>query len=202
MPKNRLEAFSDSIVAFAITLLVLEIRVPELPQGVSNGEMGRALLALLPAFAVYAISFLVCAVWWVSHHSFVHDLEAVDRPLLWANCFFLMFIAFLPFPTGLLGRHPGQPVATAFYGVVGAVTGLSFWIMRWYASVRASLVKPSIDAAVLRKRLRLSMLSPCCYLLGAAISLVSPLVALLIYAAVPLYFAIGKLSGTGKASGL
>jgi uncharacterized membrane protein len=198
MPKTRLEAFSDSIIAFAITLLVLEIHVPDLPRAASNGEMLRAIGALLPNFAVYLISFAVCAVWWVSHHGLIHDVEQVDRPLLWANSLFLMLIAFLPFPTGLLGHHPRQAVAAALYGVVCALTGISFWLMRWYASIPGRLMKPSIDAALLRRRVRISMLSPCCYLLGAATSAVSTMAAMIIYAAVPCFFAVTTLSGGTK----
>jgi uncharacterized membrane protein len=162
--------------------------------------MLAALAALLPNFAVYLISFLICAVWWVSHHGLVHDLEAVDRPLLWVNNLFLLLIAFLPFPTGVLGHHPAQPIATAFYGLVCAATGVSFWLMRWCASTRPGLMKRSMDTAVVRRRLRISVLSPVCYFCGAAISFVSPLGAMAIYVCVPLYFALAKLSGSGKQS--
>jgi uncharacterized membrane protein len=145
MPKNRLEAFSDGIIAIAITLLILEIHLPELGPGVDNGTMLKAIVALLPNFAVYVISFLVCTVWWVSHHTFIHDLHSVDRILLWANSLFPMFIAFIPFPTSLLWHHPGQPVATAFYGLVFTLAGFAFWLMRWYASLRGGLMRPKID---------------------------------------------------------
>jgi uncharacterized membrane protein len=117
MPKNRLEAFSDGIIAFAITLLILEIHIPDLGARVDNPAMLKAILGLLPNFAVYVISFVICTVWWISHHTFIHDLHSVNRSLLWVNSLFLMLIAFIPFPTGLLGHHPGQPVATAFYGL-------------------------------------------------------------------------------------
>ncbi len=199
MPKNRLEAFSDGIIAFAITLLILEIHIPDLGQGVDNRTMVRAIVALLPNFAVYVVSFLVCTVWWVSHHAFIHDLHSVNRVLLWANNFFLMFIAFIPFPTGLLGHHPGHPVATAFYGLVCMLTGFSFWLMRWYASLRGGLMKPEIDKAVLRRRVRISLLSPILYLSGAAISLLYPIFALCVYAAIPAYFAFRTLGhGSSK----
>lgn len=193
MPKNRLEAFSDGIIAFAITLLILEIHIPDLGPGIDNRTMLRAIVALLPNFAVYVISFLVCTVWWVSHHSFIHDLHSVNRSLLWANNLFLMFIAFIPFPTGLLGRHPGHPVATAFYGLVCMLTGFSFWLMRWYASLRGGLMKPEIDKAVLRRRVRISLLSPLLYLTGAVLSLALPTLGLSMYAGIAAYFAVVRL---------
>lgn len=193
MPKNRLEAFSDCVIAFAITLLILEIRLPEMESNPSDRAMMAAILSLAPNLLVYVISFVVCTVWWISHHTLIHDLHAVNRPLLWANSFFLMWIAFIPFPTGVLGHHVGQPVATAFYGLVCALTGFSFWLMRWYASVHEGLMKPEIEEAARLRRVRISLLSPTLYLAGAALSLRYPIPGLCLFAAVPAYFAFGTL---------
>jgi uncharacterized membrane protein len=198
MPKNRLEAFSDGIIAFAITLLILEIHIPDLGARVDNPAMLRAIQGLLPNFAVYVISFVICTVWWISHHTFIHDLHSVNRSLLWINSLFLMLIAFIPFPTGLLGHHPGQPVATAFYGLICAMTGLAFWLMRWYASLHAALMKPEIQKAALKRRLRISLLSPLLYGAGAVVSMFYPIMALGLYAAIPVYFAFGNQGHTGS----
>jgi uncharacterized membrane protein len=82
MPKGRLEAFSDGVIAIVITLLVLEIRIPQLPQHVGNREVIEVLVSqLVPSCAAYLISFAVCAVWWVAHHNFIHDLREVNRRL-------------------------------------------------------------------------------------------------------------------------
>ncbi len=192
MPKNRLEAFSDGIIAIAITLLILEIHVPEV--GSEDGALLAVLLQRLPDFAVYAISFAVCSVWWISHHGLIHDIHSVDRGLLWINNLFLMLIAFMPFPTGLLGKHPSQPAATAFYGLVCMLTGLSFWLMRWYASSRG-LMNRDLSAESVKRRLRVSFLSPALYFLGTIISLRYPSLALLLYAAIPGFFAVKNLRG-------
>src|SRR5216684_1628673 len=118
MPKNRLEAFSDGVIAIVITLLVLEIHVPSLPAHAGGRAILQALLKLSPSVAAYVISFLICSIWWITHHNFVHDLREVDRTLLWSNNMFLLCLGFLPFPTALLGQHPDEPVAAAFYGGV------------------------------------------------------------------------------------
>jgi uncharacterized membrane protein len=193
MEKNRLEAFSDCVIAFAITLLILEIHIPELGAGVGNAAMLKTILNLLPNFAVYVVSFVVCTVWWVSHHTFVHDLRLVDRRLLWINNLFLMLIAFIPFPTGLLGHHAGQPIATAFYGIVCAFTGLTFWLMRWYAFMPGRLARMELPIGALQRSVRISLLSPLLYLCGATISFSFPIFALFLYAAIPAYFAFGNL---------
>ena len=199
MPKNRLEAFSDGVIAIVITLLVLEIHVPPNPL-VTNQEMLNAILKLAPHLLAYVISFLVCAVWWVAHHALIHDLRQVDTALLWANNLFLLGLAFLPFPTALLGQHPAQPIAAAFYGVVGAFTGLCFGFMRWYATVPGRLMNPELDLLQLRRRIRISVVSPLLYLAGAAAGLVAPAVSLLIYAAIPCYFAYLNLRQSAVVS--
>lgn len=199
MPKNRLEAFSDGVIAIVITLLVLEIHVPQLPESVSSHDLIRMLLSLAPNFVAYIISFLVCAVWWVSHHNFIHDLKQVNRPLLWANNLFLLWLVFIPFPTALLGQHPGQPVATAFYGIICSLTGCSFWLMRRYASLHGELMKAEISDADRRHRVRVSMFSPLLYLVGAICSLALPTLAICIYAVIPAYFAIANLAGAASS---
>jgi uncharacterized membrane protein len=115
------------------------------------------------------------------------------------NNLFLMFIAFIPFPTGLLGHYPGQPVATALYGAVCTLTGLSFTMTRWYASARGRLMKTEIDEVELGRRVRLSLLGPALYLAGTICSFFSPLFAMCLYGAVPVYFAFSKL-GTPNSS--
>src|ERR1700745_1247922 len=116
MPKSRVESFSDCIIAFAITLLILDIHLEDTGANLANAGMIRELWGLSPRFSIYVISFLICTVAWVSHHELIHDVDCVDSRLLWLNNLYLMGIAFLPFPTGLLGRHPAHPVAVALYG--------------------------------------------------------------------------------------
>jgi hypothetical protein len=91
-PKSRVEAFSDCIIAFAITLLILDIHLQDVGTNVDNAAMIHALLALVPRFSIYVISFLICTVAWVSHHELIHDLDYVDPRLLWLNSLYLMWI--------------------------------------------------------------------------------------------------------------
>jgi uncharacterized membrane protein len=158
-----MEAFSDCVIAFAITLLILDIHLDDVG-GISNAAMIHALLDLVPRFSIYVISFLICTVAWVSHHELIHDVDYVDSRLLWLNNLYLMWIAFLPFPTGLLGHHPDHPVAVALYGAVCAIACLSSFVLRWYASFRGRLMKREIGETRLRRDLRLSLYSsslPC-----------------------------------------
>jgi uncharacterized membrane protein len=130
MPKGRVESFSDCVIAFAITLLILDIHLQDVGTNIDSAGMIRAIMALAPHFSIYVISFLICTVAWIAHHEFIHDLDHVDSRLLWLNSLYLMWIAFLPFPTALLGNHPEQPVAVAVYGSVCAVTCFLFRALR------------------------------------------------------------------------
>jgi uncharacterized membrane protein len=192
IPKNRLEAFSDCIIAFAITLLILDIHLQDIDADMNNAGMVRALVTLVPHFSIYVISFLVCTVWWVSHHALISDLDHVDLRFLWLNSLFLMWIAVLPFPTALLGHHPRQPVAVALYGLVCIVTCLSFSVMRWYASFRGHLMKKEIDETKLRSELRLSLSVSVFYLASTTVGFFFPSLGLILYAAIPAFFTVSR----------
>ena len=99
---DRIEAFSDGVLAIVITLLVLEITPPSVQGG--DAELWRALARMLPVIAAWVVSFLFVLVFWVSHHYLFASLAKVDRGVLWLNGLFLLFISFTPFPTSLQAR--------------------------------------------------------------------------------------------------
>jgi uncharacterized membrane protein len=192
MPKGRLESFSDCVIAFAITLLVLDIHLQGVGTNIDSAGMLHAMMGQAPHFWVYVISFLICTVAWVSHHELIHDLDHVDTKLLWLNNLYLMWIALLPFPTGLLGNHPRQPVAVALYGSICATTCLSFSAMRWYASFRGRLMKKGISETKLRRDLRRSLFLPLLYFAGMGAGLFFPSLGLFFYAAIPTSYTISR----------
>jgi uncharacterized membrane protein len=187
MGKNRLEAFSDGVIAIVITLLVLEIRVPEVTSG---RELRPALVHLLPKLAAYVISFLVLAVWWVSHHHLIEQVKTVDRGVLWLNNLFLLALAFIPFPTALMGEYPRQPEGAVIYGLTCTLAGLTFFALRAYAGSKpALLVHESAAAALLSFRTR-SLVSPALYGVATVLALWAPAGSMVIFAGVPVYFAL------------
>ena len=101
MPKTRLEAFSDGVFAIAITLLIIEVRVPDS----EAGELARDLANQWPSYAAYAVSFAIIGIIWVNHHDIFERIVTVDRPLLFLNLLLLLTVAFLPLPTALLGDY-------------------------------------------------------------------------------------------------
>src|SRR5512136_2762438 len=100
---ERIIFFSDAVMAIAITLLILEVRLPE---GAAPDGVGRQVLALWPKYLGYSVSFWVIALYWVAHHRCFLYIRAYDRRLIYLDFLFLLFIAFMPFPTGLLFDNP------------------------------------------------------------------------------------------------
>lgn len=131
---DRIVFFSDGIFAIAMTLLVVSIAVPQIPTDLVAQELADRLLELLPNLLSYVISFLVIFSYWTVHHSMFTTIKAYDRGLMWLNGLFLMFVAFLPFPTALLGEYGDQPFVVAFYAGCLSITRLMLGAIWWYAT--------------------------------------------------------------------
>jgi uncharacterized membrane protein len=115
LSKSRIEALSDGVVAIAITLLVLELKVPEVMSHHSDHEMLEALLELRWEFATYFATFLIAGAFWYLHHLTYHFIKHVNGMLVWINLMFLMFISLLPFSAGLMQHLYVHPVSQFFY---------------------------------------------------------------------------------------
>src|SRR5690349_17168778 len=106
---TRLEAFSDGVFAIAITLLILEVKVPSPAASKAAGGLLRALLAQWPSFASYVISFLTIGIMWINHHAMFHYIRRTDRTMLLLHIVFLMLISFVPYPTSLAAAYIMTP---------------------------------------------------------------------------------------------
>jgi uncharacterized membrane protein len=115
LSKSRIEALSDGVIAIAITLLVLELKVPEVMEHHSNEKMLEELLALWPQVLTYIVTFLIAGAFWYLHHLTFHFIRHVDGFLVWINLMFLMFVALLPFSSGLMSHLFVHPVSQFFY---------------------------------------------------------------------------------------
>jgi uncharacterized membrane protein len=128
----RLETFADGVFAIAATVLILNVEVPEL----ADRSLTHELVRLWPAYVGYVVSFLTIGIIWVNHHTVLRQLRGIDRTFLFINVFFLLCIAFIPFPTRLLATYvrtgDGEAAAVA-YGVTLTVTAISFNLMWRYA---------------------------------------------------------------------
>jgi uncharacterized membrane protein len=181
---NRFEFFSDAIIAIAMTLLVIELKVPE----EKGSALFGAIVNLWPHFLICANSFLVISVLWLNHHALFHFVKQVDRNTAILNLFLLMSIAFVPFSTALMGHHYTESSAVVFYGLSLAATGILYnflwlWVVKRFIRP-GGLLAPS----ALRSAQRWSIAYPVLYSLAATLALVSPVAGIGCYIAISLYY--------------
>jgi uncharacterized membrane protein len=122
MSKSRLEAFSDGVFAIIITIMVLELRVPQ-------GKDFSALRPLLPVLLTYVLSFVYVGIYWNNHHHLLHATKRVKGAVLWANLHLLFWLSLFPFVTGWMGANGFAPHPAALYGVVLMMAGVAYWIL-------------------------------------------------------------------------
>jgi uncharacterized membrane protein len=198
MSTNRLEAFSDGVFAIAITLLVLDIHVPE----PGSGSLGHELLAQWPSYAAYVISFITIGIIWINHHAAFSRLRAVDQSILIWNLLLLMSVGVLPFTTSLMATYlkesSGEGLAAAVYGGSFLLMGGVFVMAnRQILFRRPRLLKEPIDPEAARTILRYAALGQIPYAVAVVLAFVSPYFTLAICAACAVYYALPIASQAG-----
>jgi len=187
--KGRIESLTDGIFAFGMTLLVLGAGYPFAVETLANRPVSLILLSSVPDIILYAISFLILATFWVSHHTQFHHIRYVDRTLLWLNIIILMFIAFIPFSSSIAGVFPANPLAAGVLEVHLLITGLLFHLQWRYATDGHRLVDPALSAFVIRRGFEVTLIIPALSCLGLALAFFSVPYGLAIYLLVPpLYY--------------
>jgi uncharacterized membrane protein len=182
--KNRLEGFSDGVVAIIITIMVLELKVP-------HDASAQALLRLTPVFLSYALSFLVVAIIWVNHHHLLHTLAQVNGRILWLNNHLLFWLSLVPFTTGYMGENHLAPLPVALYGLVLFFSGAAFDLMR-RAIAKGQAGDPEL-AALHRRSDRTNAISAFLYLASVPLAWVSVWLSVFIFLLVPVvYFMPGR----------
>jgi uncharacterized membrane protein len=175
---GRIEAFSDGVFAVAITILILEIALPELPSGRVIPNLPGLVFGLWPEFVSFVISFLVIGLFWVVHHRIFRLIIRADFTLLWLNLLLLMCIVFLPFPTELIAEHGQNQFSIVFYAVCMTVTGLVLAALWFYAVTGYRLVSADVDPALVRHFSAHAVLLPLAFLASIGFSfLLGPVAA-------------------------
>ncbi len=188
-PKNRLEAFSDGVFAIVVTLLILEIRVPQVSGPDLSQHLIEGLIELLPKVFCYILSFLYITIYWVNHHQLFDTIRRADRGLFWLNNFFLMVMAFIPFPTALIGEYPSEHAAVMVYGAIMLLAALSYLLMKWYAVYIGRLTDPAMkEADILRRSVAQVIAGPTLYLIAIVLALFNTQAAIAIYVIIPIIY--------------
>jgi uncharacterized membrane protein len=153
---SRIEAFSDGVIAIVLTIMVLELKLPE-----HAGEHGlwlSLLEPLLPKLVPYIMSFIVIAIMWVNHHGLLNNARRADNAVLWCNNHLLFWMSLIPVSTAFLGDHPFEPLALAAYGFVLTGSSTAFTLLRWcvtrderghLSALHAASVKKSVIATLI-----------------------------------------------------
>ncbi len=177
---GRLEAFSDGVLAIVITIMVLEMKVPE-------GADLVSLRPLLPVLLSYVLSFVYIGIYWNNHHHLLRAAERVDGAVLWANLHLLFWLSLTPFVTGWMGENQFAPTPTALYGGVLLLAAFSYRILQravLAGQSEESMLGQSIGRDVKGKA------SPVLYVIGIVVALWRPWLAGVLYTAVALMWLI------------
>ncbi len=178
---SRVEAFSDGVFAIALTLLILEIRVPH---ATPDHTLWAGLVALWPSYVAFVLSFFVVLVMWVNHHELMRLARTVSYPFLFANGLLLLSVTFVPFPTAILAQYlatADAKVAVAFYCGSFLVNSLA-WNLLFATIVRGRLLRPDIDAATIVRIRRAYVFGPVVYAVATIAALFQPVLGLVVNA--------------------
>ena len=196
MNPARLEAFSDGVFAIAITLLVLDLRVPP-PEQLGGGHLLAALGHQWPSYAAYLISFLVIGIIWVNHHAMLGLVRHLDRRVLFANLALLLTVSVIPFPTRLFADYLTAPAGAHAAAVVYSATMLAMsaaFTLLWLALTRdARHLHEHIDPVTARAALRRFGIGGVVYAGTIALALISAPATLAAHAAIALYYCFDQL---------
>ena len=181
MDKNRLEAFSDGVLAIIITIMVLELKVP-------HGSDFAALRPIVPVFLSYVLSFIYLGIYWNNHHHLIKAARRVNGGILWANLHLLFWLSLFPFVTGWMGENHFAPLPSAMYGAVLLLAAIAYYILQTLIVAEAGGAESSLAVAIGKDWK--GKLSPLLYLLGVATSFFAPKLAGGIYILVALMWLV------------
>ncbi|MEU0004320.1 TMEM175 family protein [Streptomyces sp. NPDC006314] len=191
---GRVEAFSDGVFAIAITLLVLDIKVPEAGE---HGGLWHALGAQWPSYTAYAVSFLVIGIMWVNHHQIFSHVAQVDRTLMFLNLLLLMVVAAVPWPTAMLAEYLREDTAShaaaAVYSLVMVAMALAFQALWWHLTRTGHLFDARVDVPAARAtRIRFA-LGSLGYPLAVGLAFVSAPLTLAAHGLLALYYGFNQV---------
>ena len=184
MSTHRIEALADGVFAIVMTLLVFDLRVPEVPAA----ELPSALIGLWPKFLGYAVSFVLLGIYWIGHRNQYNYIKRADQNFHWLNILFFGMVCLVPFSTGLVSRYPDVWLVVALYGLNLTLIGVCLFFLWTYATYRYHLVDPDLPPPVMRLARQRSLLAPACYVVAIVVGLINPTFSLVIYALVPLLY--------------
>jgi uncharacterized membrane protein len=192
---ERLAAFSDGVIAIIITIMVLELKLPE---SASHGEVWSNFLEpLAPKLAIYALSFCIVGTMWINHHQLLAAIRRGSPPLMWLNLLLLFFMSLIPLATSFLGEHPFLPRAISFYALILASSSVVFGLLRYHLSRMPEHDRRQMPFR--RATLVRSFVSTLLYAAAAILAAYAPIAALALTIFVPVMFNIPMIFGRDRS---
>ena len=190
MTTKRIQAITDGVFAIAMTLLVLNLEVPAVPEGSAAEVITKLVLGLWPNFFNYALSFSLLAIFWISHHRQFHYIKSMDEKLLWINILSLMLIALIPFSTSLIAEYGHVQIAALFFECNLFGIGSIFYIHWSYATSKRHLIDRDLTTNMIALSKKRNLVVPVVSLVAIGLSFLSPDWSEVLYCAIP--FILGK----------
>jgi len=190
---GRVEAFSDGVFAIAITLLILEIKVPRLPDDSSSLDLVYALIQLWPSFFAFFGSFVAILIMWINHHGYFNMIRTIDSKFIYANGFLLLLVTFVPFPTAVLAQYvntQGRNVAAAFYCGTYLVINMAYNLLWYTSAANRKLIKKEVPNSLLRKIRNAYLAGFPLYLIATILSFVYAYAGLVLCSALWIFWAL------------
>lgn len=184
---DRIQTLTDGVFAIAMTLLVLNIQLPEIPENDAIRQMPQALTNIWPHVFAYGLSFILLAIFWVVHHRQFQTIKRADEGLLWINIFCLMFIVLIPFTASLHGMYENVQITAVVLELNFMIVGLGFYINYWHATKNHRLVDKDLSRHEIDINLKKNLVVPAVSLLAIGVSFISPQYSTVTYTLIPVF---------------
>lgn len=187
MEKNRLESFSDGVFAFAVTLLIVNIRIPD-TKDFNNHQLIVFLLSIIPSVTTFIFTFLVVGIFWVAHQRMFRFVKVIDSTLTWINVVYLLFIVMVPLPTAILSSNPFLPTAIFFYCSVLLILASMHVLIVTYVFNKADLKQEIFTVQIYRSTRKIALFGTVCYVLAGISGFINVYISFFFIIAVIVYY--------------
>jgi uncharacterized membrane protein len=178
---DRIVFFSDAVFAIAITLLVLDLRAPTPNASLPADGLNQGLVDLVPKLISYLVSFFVIGLYWVSHHRLFQFVRRFDSRLMWLNLLLLFGVAFLPFPSALVGAFGGQRTAIILFAGTAALLGFLMFALWRHVIGTPSLIEQGVRRGILIRHSLRSLVAGCIFAVSVPVAFASPAAAIYVW---------------------
>jgi uncharacterized membrane protein len=175
MQKNRIEAFSDGVLAIIITIMVLELKVPH------SADLDE-LVHLWPVFTSYLLSFIYIGIYWGNHHHLFHTVKHVDAGIIWTNMNLLFWLSLIPFATGWMGENSFSTNTVVVYAIVLELSGMAFYFLQ-KCILKSNIHEPKVAEALEKSRVK-GVISQIAYIVSIPLAYVHPILSCIIFVGV------------------